>query len=269
MRVRTDGSPEYALFDQRVLAAHNEGDYVRSDENDPTEADLNGGKNPEVVCRNDFSFPVRTAWLHDGTPNATEDSIAPVLARRIQRLGKLRVWQQIPSMASGVTDWPYHLNIVRTNNGAATDPLHPNDAYDVRLTATADEISKRAITPKYIYLFGFDCAANPYQVFPTDESNGIAQGPPLNPDGTFPTSYTIMSETVSPPYGADTLFLLATKEKINNLSLLTYDGVIESGNRGAGGLDELMVNLNDAGSRGATPMVTSWQVQQTVVPSRP
>jgi hypothetical protein len=172
-------------------------------------------------------------------------------------------------MVSGVTDWPYHLAIVRGNNGAPTDPLHPNDAYDVRLTTTAEEISKRAISPKYIYLFGFDCAANPYQVFPTDESNGIAQGPPLNADGTFPTSYTIMSESVTAPYGADTLFLLATKEKINNLSLLTYDGVIESGSRGAGGLDELMVNLNDAGSRGASPVVTSWQVQQTVVPSRP
>jgi Caspase domain len=268
MRVRADGLPEYALFDQRVLAAHKPEDYVRSEENDPAEADLNGGKNPEVVCRNNFSFPVRTAWLHDATPNATEDSIAPVIARRILRLGKLRVWQQIPSMVSGVTDWPYHLAIVRSNNGALTDPLHPNESYDVRLVTTSEEISKRAISPKYIYLFGFDCAANPYQIFPTDESNGIAQGPPLSADGTFPTTYTIMSESVTAPFGADTLFLLATKEKINNLNLLTYDGVIESGSRGAG-LDELMVNLNDAGSRGASPIVTTWQVQQTVVASRP
>jgi hypothetical protein len=77
-----------------------------------------------------------------------------------------------------------------------------------------------------------------------------------------------MSESVTPPFGADTLFLLATKEKINNLSLLTYDGVIETKSRGAG-LDELMVNLNDAGSRGASSVVSSWQVQQTVVASRP
>jgi len=267
MRVRSDGAPEYTLFDPRVLAAHKPGDYVRSKENDPTEADLNGGQNPEVVCRNDLSFPVRTAWLHDGSANATADSIAPVLARRILRLGKLRVWQQIPSMVSGVTDWPYHLAIARSNT-AATDPLHPNEAYDVRLVTTADELSKRAVAPKYIYLFGFDCAANPYQVYPTDESNGIAQGPPLTADGSFPTTYTLMSESVTEPFGADTLFLLATKEKINNLSLLTYDGVIESRSRGSG-LDELMVNLNDAGSRGASPVVTTWQVQQVVIPSRP
>jgi hypothetical protein len=31
----------------------------------------------------------------------------------------------------------------------------------------------------------------------------------------------------------------------------------------------LMIDLNDAGSRGASPVVTAWQVQQVVVPSRP
>ncbi len=266
-RPRLDGKPEYALFDRRVLAAHKQQDYVRSEENDTTEADLNGGKNPEVVCRNDLSFPVRTAWLHDSTANAAEDSVAPVIARRILRLGKLRVWQQIPSMVSGVTDWPYHLAMVR-NNASATDALHPDEHYDVRLVTTTDEISKRTISPKYIYLFGFDCAANPYQVYPTDETNGVAQGPPLSADGAFPTTYTVMSESVTPPFGADTLFLLATKEKINNLSLLTYDGVIESKSRGSG-LDQLMVDLNDAGSRGASSVVTTWQVQQLVIPSRP
>ena len=138
----------------------------------------------------------------------------------------------------------------------------------MRLVTTADELSRRSVSPKYIYLFGFDCAANPYQVFPTDETNGIAQGPPLNSDGSYPTNYTIIPETVTEPYGADTLFLLATKEKIGNLSLLTYDGVIESRSRGSG-LDQLMVDLNDAGSRGASSVVTSWQVQQVVVPSRP
>jgi hypothetical protein len=61
---------------------------------------------------------------------------------------------------------------------------------------------------------------------------------------------------------------LATNEKIENLSLLTYDGVIESRSRGSG-LDQLMVDLNDAGSRGSTPVVSQWQVQQFVVPSRP
>jgi len=214
-----------------------------------------------------MSFPVRTAWLHDGGANGTENSIAPFIARRIVRLGKLRVWQQSPSMVSGVTDWPYHLAIVRAD-ATSKSPLHPDEQYDIRLVATQDEISRRAISPKYIYLFGFDCAANPYQVYPTDETNGVAQGPPLNSDGTFPTTFTIMPEKVTPPYGADTLFLLATKEKINNLNLLTYDGVIESGSRGSG-VDQLMVGLNDAGTRGGTSVVTTWQVQQTVIPSRP
>ena len=268
IRVRKDGAPEYALFDPRVLAEHKDTDYVRSEEtNDTVETEINGGKNPEVVCRNDVSFPVRTAWLHDQTPDATEDSIAPVIARRILRLGKLRVWQQLPSLVPGVSDWPYHLQIVR-NNQAATDPLHAEEQYDARLVATPEQLSSRSISPKYFYLFGFDCAANPYQLYPSNETNGGAQGPPLDEKGAFPTSFTVMTQQVTPPYGADTLFLLATKEKINNLSLLTYDGVIESRSRGSG-LDQLMVDLNDAGSRGASPVVTAWQVQQVVVPSRP
>jgi len=268
IRVRQDGAPEYALFDPRVLAEHKDTDYVRSEEtNDTVETELNGGKNPEVVCRNDVSFPVRTAWLHDQTASATEDSIAPVIARRILRLGKLRVWQQLPSLVPGVSDWPYHLQIAR-NNQAATDPLHPEEQYDARLVATADQLSGRSISPKYFYLFGFDCAANPYQLYPSNETNGGAQGPPLDATGAFPTTFTVMTQQVTPPYGADTLFLLATKEKINNLSLLTYDGVIESRSRGSG-LDQLMIDLNDAGSRGASPVVTAWQVQQVVVPSRP
>jgi hypothetical protein len=268
IRVRKDGAPEYALFDPRVLADHKDTDYVRSEEtNDTVETEINGGKNPEVVCRNDVSFPVRTAWLHDQTTAATEDSIAPVIARRILRLGKLRVWQQLPSLVPGVSDWPYHLQIVR-NNQAATDPLHPNEEYDARLVATAEQLSSRSISPKYFYLFGFDCAANPYQLYPSNETNGGAQGPPLDEKGAFPTTFTVMTQQVTPPFGADTLFLLATKEKINNLSLLTFDGVIESRSRGSG-LDQLMVDLNDAGSRGASPVVTAWQVQQVVVPSRP
>ncbi len=266
MRLRADGSPEYTLFDPRVLADHKATDYVRSEENDTLENEVNGGKNPEVVCRNDLSFPVRTAWLHDARPGATEDSIAPVLSRRILRLGKLRVWQQVPSIVTGANNWPYHLQIV-AGEKAAVDPLHPNDQYDARLVTTKDELSKRVVEKKYIYLFGFDCAANPYQLYPTDQTNGVAAGPPEGADG-FPTSYTIASETIGPPFGADTLFLLATNDKIENLSLLTYDGVIESRSRGSG-LDQLMVDLNDAGSRGSTPVVTQWQVQQFVVPSRP
>jgi hypothetical protein len=267
MRLRADGSPEYALFDPRVLAAHKPEDYVRSTETDTEEAEINGGKNPEVVCRTDMSFPVRTAWLHDTRGGATEDSIAPILSRRILRLGKLRVWQQLPSLVSGVTDWPYHLTFARDQNSAGTT-LRANEEYEVHLDASKHDLSSGNVSAKYIYLFGFDCAANPYLLFPPPNNNGGAQGPPLNSEGEFPTSYRVMRQSVTPPYGAETLFLLATTDKINNLGLLTSDGTIETRGRGSG-LDQIMINLNDAGSRGAQPVDTTWQVLQTVVPSRP
>jgi hypothetical protein len=267
MRLRPDGLPEYTLFDPRVLAAHKPGDYVRSQEEDPKEAEINGGENPEIVCRTDLSFPVRTGWLHDAGASATEDSIAPFLSRRILRLGKLRVWQQLPSLVSGVSDWPYHLAVVRGTD-ATNLTLSPKEIYQVQLQASRQELSSGNVTPKYIYLFGFDCGANPYTLLPARNTNGVAAGPPLDASGEFPTSYSLRTLTVGKPFGADTLFLLATTEKINNTGLLTNDGVIESGTRGSG-LDQIMINLNDSGSRGAEPVNTTWQVLQTVVPSRP
>jgi len=266
MRLRADGSPEYTLFDPRVLAAHDPDGYVRSEESDTEETELSGGEKPEVVCRTDISFPVRTGWLHDARANATEDSIAPFLARRILRLGKLRVWQQLPSLVSGVSDWPYHLAVVRAAD-AANSYLSADELYEIQLRATKQELNSGSVSPKYIYLFGFDCAANPYRLFPAIGNEGIAQGPPLNSDGEFPTSYRVSRQNVTPPYGADTLFLLATTEKLGNLGLLTNDGPIETQTRSSG-LDLIMINLNDAASRGAQPVNTTWQVLQTTVPSR-
>ena len=60
----------------------------------PTTPRLNGGVPPEVVCRNDVSLPVRTAWL----PGSGNDFVI-ALNRRIVRLGELRVWQQSAALA--------------------------------------------------------------------------------------------------------------------------------------------------------------------------
>jgi hypothetical protein len=73
---------------------------------------------------------------------------------------------------------------------------------------------------------------------------------------------------VGTPLGADTIFLLATKQKITDLSLLTSDGVLERGTRGIGnGFEQLVGNMNDAGTRGPKEVPTNWLVQQLVIPS--
>ena len=70
------------------------------------------------------------------------------------------------------------------------------------------------------------------------------------------------------PLGADTLFLMATAEKVSDPSLLVSDGVL--GTRGGGGrFDELISGMSDTGTRGPVTVLTNWQVQQLVLSSRP
>jgi len=268
-RIRSDGTPEYALFDPIVLAPHKPDAYVRSAEDDPSDTALNAGVQPEVVCRNDVSLPVRTAWLADRSESGNDLVLA--LNRRIVRLGKLRVWLQSPSLAPGAAGWPYHLAITESSSDKAISGLlHPDQTYDIRLLTTADQRAATTPIPKYVYLFGFDCAANPFLLYPERDLNGGAKTPQPGVDGVYPLSVLLKQVQVGTPLGADTLFLMATAEKISDPSLLLSDGSLERGTRGTQSrFDELITDLSDAGTRGPVNVPTNWLVQQLVLPSRP
>jgi hypothetical protein len=242
---------------------------VSSAENDTDDTALKGGNKPEVVCRNDVSLPVRTAWLPDRSESGRDIVLA--LNRRIVRLGKLRVWLQAASLAPGVRGWPYHLFIAEAGSDRGISGLlHPDEKYDVRLVMTADQRASALLTPKYIYLFGFDCAANPFLLYPAENLNGDATIPQPGLDGIYPLSVTLTHEEVGTPLGADSLFLLATAEKITDPQILLSDGTLDRGARGIGNrFDELIADMNDAGTRGPVTVPVNWAVQQLVLPSRP
>ena len=268
-RPTAGGMPEYALFDPIVLAPHKPNAWVTSAEDDPDDTTLNGGIRPAVVCRNDVSLPVRTAWL--GNRTGSGGDIVLALNRRIVRLGKLRVWLQSPSLAPGVQGWPYHLFVAEAGTDKAVSGLlHSKEKYDVRLVTTANERTSAVVVPKYVYLFGFDCAANPFLLYPPANLNGVATIPQPGTDGVYPLSVTLTQEGVGTPLGADSLFLLATVEKLDNPQILVSDGVLERGARGVGNpFDELITDMSDSGTRGPQTVPTNWIVQQVVLPSRP
>ena len=269
MRPVDGGAPEYAFIDPIVLAPHKADAYLRSAEDDPDDTAMNGGKPPENVCRNDVSLPVRTAWLH-ASPDGGNDLIL-ALNRRIVRLGKLRVWLQSPALAPGVTNWPYHLAVTEPGSDTAIGGLlHPGQSYEIRLLTTAGERSAANTIPMYPYVFGFDCAANPFLLYPEKELGGAAPIPQPGPDGVYPLSVKLMREQVGTPLGADTLFLLATKQRLTDPDVLIADGVLEEGRRGAeSGFDELVTSMSNAGTRGPRSSPSNWLVQQLVLPSRP
>lgn len=274
-RMGPGGKPEYALFDPIILAPRKPNAYVRSAESDVDDAELNGGINPEIVCRNDVSLPVRTAWLHDRPGSPEGSDVALALTRRVVRLGKLRVWLKSAALAPGIANWPYHLTLTQPNSdvGFGSAPLRPGQRYDVRLVAHADVLASHPPVPKYVYLFGFDCSANAFVLFPQADQNGSAMTPQALQDGSYPPSVVLFpnGQGISNPIGADTIFFMASQEKLTNPNVITNDGVLmREGTRGvAGGFDELMSNMNDAGTRGFEVVPTHWTVQELVIPSRP
>jgi hypothetical protein len=269
-RPAAGATTEYALIDPTVLAAHNAHAWVSSAEDDPDDARLNGGVNPPVVCRNDASLPVRTAWLADRSGSGEADIVA-ALNRRIVRLGKLRVWLQSPSLAPGAQGWPYHLLLTLPgSHNAVSGSLHADEKYDVRLVTTADERAAGAVNPMYVYLFGFDCAANPFLLYPQRNLNGVGTLPQPGAGGVYPLSVPLTQEQVGTPLGADSLFVLATAEKLHDPQILISDGVIERGARGVEDpFDELVTDMSDAGTRGPKGVPTNWIVQQVVLSSIP
>ena len=109
---------------------------------------------------------------------------------------------------------------------------------------------------------------NPFLLYPDQNLNGGATLPQPGADGIYPLSVWLKQEQVGTPLGADTLFLMATAEKVSDPSLLVSDGVL--GTRGGGGRsDELISGMSDAGTRGPVTVPTNWLVQQHVLSSRP
>lgn len=263
------GTTEYAFFDPIVLAPHKSDAWVKSTETDPDDAKLNNGKPPEVVCRNDVSLPVRTAWLPSTAENSRDFIVA--LNRRMVRLGKLRVWLQSAALSPGAAGWPYHLTILQPNTDTRiSGPLHLDQEYEVRLVTTPDERASLNPIPKYVYVFGSDCAANPFLLYPPRNLNGDATLPQPGADGVYGLSIPLqLHEAVSNPLGADTIFVLVSAQKLTDTGILIQDGVLDRGTRGGGNrFDELVADMSDAGTRGPREVPGNWLIQQLVIPSR-
>jgi hypothetical protein len=179
------------------------------------------------------------------------------------------------ALAPGIDNWPYHLVVTQPNSDVSVGsaPLRTGQKYDIRLEASPDVLATHPPAPKYVYLFGFDCSGNAVVLYPDSGRNGDAMLPQPGQDATFPQYVTLYQEQggISAPLGADTVFFMATQEKITDPSLITNDGVLQpQASRGTGGgLDDLMWSINNAGTRGFNSIPTHWTVQQLVIPSKP
>jgi hypothetical protein len=75
--------------------------------------------------------------------------------------------------------------------------------------------------------------------------------------------------SVETPVGADTLFLMVTAQKLTDPGILVRDGVLDRGTRGTvSRFEELIGDMNDAGTRGPREVPANWLIQQLLIPSR-
>jgi len=255
-----------ALFDPVVLAPRND-PFVLSEEGDPDDARLNGGQNPQVACRKDISLPVRTAWLAD-SPNEPEgEGLSLAITRRLVRIGMLRMWLWKAATAPTMEAWPYRLATTQsgTDMPLPKTPLAQRATYDLRLLASVKDLATIETQPKFLYLIGFDCAANPSRLYPSEKNSGDDK----KPSKTTPSVF-LLNEEVTPPLGADSVFLLATPERNPDPDLLIADGDLTQGEeRGlTGGMDDMNAFLEKLNSSvAAEPEKEDWTIQRVLVSS--
>ena len=171
---------------------------------------MNGGSSPEVVCRNDVSLPVRTAWLHAWC-GQRQRPIVLALNRRIVRLGKLRVWLQSPSLAPGVAGWPYHLAVTEPGSDKAVSGLlHPDQNYDIRLLTTADQRAATTLIPNVYLSLWLRLRGQSVSAVPGKGPDRRRTASAARRRWRLSSLLSITQEQVGTPLGADTLFLLAT-----------------------------------------------------------
>lgn len=261
----TVGGLEYALFRPSNLSSRPAKGYVETTVDE---------KNAEtkVVCSQTDSFPVRSEWVHlaDGAADASQQGgDVEGIGRRI---AKLRAWSQLWSKPDGTGEWPYHVDLKTANGGSLLkgSPLPPNTKYEIDLLANKDDLASKPPSPQFVYVVGVDCAAQGGLRYPPRNSNGGAALPQLNTDGTYPDRIALSQETIVPPFGADSIFLLTTPDKITDLSVFNTNRVISRSRdiRGtSNNLRSLIEGLGDITARGWPEVPEHWTVQHIVVPS--
>ena len=236
---------QYALFRSNALGTRPTGGNVESSISSKYPA-------AKVVCSQTDSFPVRSEWITLASKeDARSDGEAAALIEGIgKRIAKVRAWTQLLSnkpVSGG--DWPYHLQL-RTDNGAVLSlekPFPPKTSYEIDLIASKNEIATHPPSTQYVYVVGVDCAAQSQPLYPARSSNGGAGLPQTNSDGSLPERIFLQHESITPPFGADSVFLLTTIDKITDLGVFETLAVLPK-DRGARGIGNGLADIIEGNS---------------------
>lgn len=229
--------------------------------------------NSDVACSTGAmatSAPVRGPWVDAAAPYA---DAAAALAGFAARLAKYRNWAQLSTAESPLGYWPYHL-VIHVADGQGGHDLRPGEIltqgadYDIDIAADPQALAQTAPDPMFVYVIGFDCAGHSMLLYPRENMAGGAPLPSLVAGAPATRIRLRTVSGVDTPFGADSIFMLVTKEKISDVSVFDFDGVLSRGLTNP--LDRLVGSLG-ATSRGGfgNDVPSDWTVQKIVIPNRP
>jgi caspase domain-containing protein len=245
----------------------------------PPRGYVNNEPDSDVVCSTDRSLPVRTEWIHLSGTAETPDPYAAasgLLQGSAARIVKLRSWMLLQTQAQPARSWPYRLSIQATIDGSPrvvtpNTVLKPRTSYAIALVANKNDLATHTVVPLYVYVVGFDCAAHIRPLYPPESANGGAPQPLRNPDGTYPPRVPLDTEETVTPFGADSIFLLVTPERITDMTVFSFDGVIDPGSHTReirSRLANMVWGLGDYVTRALDRSGIEWTIQQAIIPSQ-
>ena len=208
------------------------------------------------------ALPLRSAWV-DVSPANTADAGANLTDLAL-RLSRIRGWIQLAPPAEA-EEFPYHLALLNavTNEAKTEGETFEGETYRLVLQADRKELdamqSAGGVPQRWVYVFVIDSKGRSQLVYPPPGRGAVGNRLPVLADdqSKAPAVISLTGRggefSITPPFGVDTFYMLASEERVPDPSVLTFDGV-NMGERGMGGatpLGRLLVDVG-AGSRGVT-----------------
>jgi hypothetical protein len=211
-------------------------------------------------------LPQRSRWFPAGAPDTPL-----VLNDAILRLRRIFGWQHLESPRDDAL--PYELAIRRADDRSLVQPplLVGESSYGLVLRARSRRTAAE-VEPRYVYVFVIDSLGNSILLFP--QSGSVENRVPIEDEEghltQLPSEISLgerASFKVTPPYGADTYFLLTTEEALPDPWSLEWSGVRAVSGRGMSPLQQLLALGGTM--RSPLPTPSNWSIEKLIFESVP
>jgi hypothetical protein len=207
-------------------------------------------------------LPERTAWIA-ADANATADTAAQ-LRDALLRLRRIHGWQRLQAPPGSFAPYRLTLSDPQGKEVGEQSSLRGGDHYSITLRPASP---LQHVTPRHYYAFVIDSDGKSFLVYPRGGS--VENRFPIDSSSSTDIHLGATSAfRVTPPYGADTYFLLSTDEPLPNPWVLEWDGV-RSPSSPRSPLEELLLSVHGRAAA-RTPVIASrWSIERVVFESVP